>query len=199
MVNDISFTKATSPEEELQVYSVLEHIVSHLQSPTVLENELFLDNMEQETRFVNFKNNIIAELTKIIRAKIKTEPKTFKTDSLKELSDSLTWCKNETNVLKEECKSKDMIIAELSKTIENLTNKKPEVILRDIQTNSNQPTKEPPLWEIMPISELSSNSDGTQEEVTESSNFKQTKINLKQQLEQVRLQKKLEYNNYQSQ
>ena len=84
MVNDISFTKATSSEEELQVYSVLEHIVSHLQSPTILENELFLDNMEQETRFVNFKNNIITELTKIIRVKIKTELKTFKTDSLKE-------------------------------------------------------------------------------------------------------------------
>ena len=84
MVNDISFTKATSPEEELQVYSVLEHIVSHLQSPTILANELFLDNMEQETRFVNFKNNIITELTKIIRVKIKTELKTFKTDSLKE-------------------------------------------------------------------------------------------------------------------
>ena len=49
------------------------------------------------------------------------------------------------------------------------------------------------------MSELSSNSDGIQEEVTEYSNFKQPKINLKQQLEQVRLQKKLEYNNYQNQ
>ena len=88
-----------------------------------------------------------------------------------------------------------MIIAKLSKIIENLTNKKPEVISRDVQTNSNQPNKEPPLWEIMSMSELSSNSDRTQEEVTESSNFKQPKINLKQQLEQ----KKLEYNNYQSQ
>ena len=47
------------------------------------------------------------------------------------------------------------------------------------------------------MSELSSNSDGIQEEVTESSNFKQSKINLRQQLEEVRLQKKLEYNNYQ--
>ena len=197
MVNDISFTEATSREKELQVYSVSEHIVSHLQSPTVLENQLFLDNMKKEARFVNFKNNIIAELTEIISEKIKTELKKFKTDSLKKLSESLSWHKNETNVLKEECKSKDMIIAKLSKTIENLTNKKPEVISRDVQTNSNQPTKEPPLWEIM--SESSSNSDGTQEEVTESSNFKQLKINLKQQLEQVRLQKKLEYNNYQSQ
>ena len=100
----------------------------------------------------------------------------------------MTWYKNEINVLKEECKSKDMIMAKLSKTIENLTNKKPEVISRDVQTNSNQPTKEPPLWDIM--SELSSNSDGTQEEVTKSSNFEQQKIDLKQQLEQVRLKRR---------
>ena len=153
--------------------------------------------MEKEARFVNFKNNIISELTKVISEKIKTELKTFKTDLLKELSESLTWYKNETNVLKEECKSKDMIIAKLSKTIEHLTNKKPEVISRDIQRNSNQPTKEPPLWDIM--SELSSNSNRIQEEVTESSNSKQPTINLKQQLEQVRLQKNLEFNNYQSQ
>ena len=180
MVNDFSFTEATSPEEELQIYSVSEHIVSHLQSPTVLENELFLDNMEKEARFVNFKNNIISDVTKIISEKIKTELQTFKTDSLRELSESLTWYKNETNVLKEECKSKDMIIAKLSKTIENLTNKKPQVISRDVQTNSNPPAKEPPLWDIMP--ELSSNSDGIQEEVVESSNTKQSKLNLKQQL-----------------
>ena len=70
--------------------------------------------MRKEGRFVNFKNNIIAKLTKIISEKIKIELKTFKTDSLKELSESLTWYKNETNVLKEECKSKDMIIAKLS-------------------------------------------------------------------------------------
>ena len=63
--------------------------------------------------------------------------------------------------------------------------------------SGNQPTKEPILWDIM--SELSSNSDGIQKEVTESSNVKEPKINLKQQLEQVRLQKKLEHNNYQSQ
>ena len=39
MVNDFSFTKVTSPEDELQVYSV---------SPTVLESKVFLDNMEKK-------------------------------------------------------------------------------------------------------------------------------------------------------
>ena len=48
MVNDFTFTKVTLPEDELQTYSVLEHIVSHLQAPTVLENEFFLDNLEKE-------------------------------------------------------------------------------------------------------------------------------------------------------
>ena len=66
MVNDFSFTEVTSPEDELQVYSVSEHTASHLQLPTVLENELFLDNMEKEAKFVNFKNNIISDLTKLI-------------------------------------------------------------------------------------------------------------------------------------
>ena len=66
-----------------------------------------------------------------------------------------------------------MIIDKPSKVIENLANKKPKGISRDVQTNSNQPTKKPPLWEIM--SELSSNTDGIQEEVTESSNFQQPK------------------------
>ena len=49
------------------------------------------------------------------------------------------------------------------------------------------------------MSELSSNSDGIQEEVAESSNTKQSKINLKQQLGPVRLQKNIEFNKYQSQ
>ena len=121
MVNDFSFTEVTWPEDELQVYSVPEHILSHLQSPTVLENELFLDNIEKEAKFVNFKNNIISDLTKIISEKIKTELKAFKIESSKHLSESLTWYKNETNILKEERKSKDMIKAKLSKRIENLT------------------------------------------------------------------------------
>ena len=85
--------------------------------PTVLENELFLDNMEKEAKFVNFKNNIISDLTKIISEKIKTELKTFKIESLKQLSEYLTWYKNETNVLKEEFKSKDMIIAKISEQL----------------------------------------------------------------------------------
>ena len=54
---------------------------------------------------------------------------------------------------------------------------------RDVQTNSNPATKEPPLRNIMP--ELSSNSDGIQKEVPESSNNNQSKINLKQALEQL--------------
>ena len=50
MVNDFSFTEVTSPEDELQVYSLSEHIVSHTQSLIVLENELFLDNMGKKSK-----------------------------------------------------------------------------------------------------------------------------------------------------
>ena len=84
--------------------------------------------MEKKAIFVN----LISDLTKIISEKIKTELKTFKIESLKQLSESLTWYKNEANVLKEECKSKDMIISKLPKTTEKLTNKKPKVISRDV-------------------------------------------------------------------
>ena len=64
-----------------RVYSVSEHIASHLQLPAVLENELFLHNMVNEAKLVNFKNNVISDLTKSISEKIKAELKTFKTES----------------------------------------------------------------------------------------------------------------------
>ena len=85
----------------------------------------------------------------------------------KHLSESSTWYKKQTNVLKEECKSKDIIIAKLSKAVENLGSKKTHVISHDVQRNSNPPNKDPPLWDIM--SKLSSDSDGIHEEVAESS------------------------------
>ena len=88
--------------------------------------------MEKEAKFVNLKSNIISDLTKIISEKLKTELKIFKIGLSKHLSESLTWYKKQTNVLKKECKSKDMVIAKLSKTIENLTNKKPQVRSRDV-------------------------------------------------------------------
>ena len=55
---------------------------------------------------------------------IKTELKIFRTELSKHLSESLTWYKKQTNVVKE-FKARDMIIAKLSETIENLTNKNP--------------------------------------------------------------------------
>ena len=84
--------------------------------------------MEKEANFVNFKNNTISNLTKIINEKIKTELKTFKIALSHHSSESLTWYKKQTNVLKEVGKSNDMIIAKLSKTIENLADKKTQVI-----------------------------------------------------------------------
>ena len=74
MVNDFSFTEVPSldpspvpsPEYKLQASSynplafpVSKHIVVHLQSPTVLKSELFLDNIEKEKKIVTIKNNII--------------------------------------------------------------------------------------------------------------------------------------------
>ena len=58
--------------------------------------------MEKQAKFVNFKNNMISDQTKIISKKIKTELKTFKIESPKHVSESLTWYKKQTNALKEE-------------------------------------------------------------------------------------------------
>ena len=49
------------------------------------------------------------------------------------------------------------------------------------------------------MSEQSSDSDRIQEEVTKYWKAKQSKINIEQQLEEVRQQKKLAFNEYQSQ
>ena len=43
---------------------VSEHIVSYLQSPTILENELFLDNMYKEADFSNFFLKNVSDLKK---------------------------------------------------------------------------------------------------------------------------------------
>ena len=125
MVNDFSFTEATSPEDELLSFWVfiLSVICSRWQYLKTSYCLIVWKKKQNFKKFRKFKNNIISDLTKIINEKIKTELKTFKTESLKELSESLTWHRNETKALREEGKSKYMIIARLSKTIENLTNK----------------------------------------------------------------------------
>ena len=58
--------------------------------------------MEKQAKFVNFKNNMISDQSKIISKKIKTELKIFKIESPKHVSESLTWYKKQTNALKEE-------------------------------------------------------------------------------------------------
>ena len=70
------------------------------------------------------------------------------------MSEFLTSRKEQKN---NECKSKDMIIAKLSRTIENVTSKKIQVMSSDVKANSNPHAKESPLWDIM--SELSSGLD----------------------------------------
>ena len=109
---------------------------------------LLITKKKKNVFFVNFKSNIISDLKKIISKKIKLELKAFKLESSKHLSESLILYKKQTNVRKE-CKSKDMIIAKLSRIIKNVTSKKTEVRSWNVQTNSNSSAKEPSLWHIM--------------------------------------------------
>lgn len=63
MVNEFSFTEVSSPDlspvpspkEKMPSYNPLdspvsEHLVSHLQSTVVLENDLFLGNIEKKSK-----------------------------------------------------------------------------------------------------------------------------------------------------
>ena len=63
-----------SPTEKLQassynplVSSVSEHLVSHLELLTLLENEVFIDIAVKEVHFANFKNNIISSVVSCLR------------------------------------------------------------------------------------------------------------------------------------
>ena len=68
----------------------------------MLENELFIHNMVKEANFVNFKNNIISILKKIINKKTKAELKNVTIESTKHLLESLTWYKElKITILKE--------------------------------------------------------------------------------------------------
>ena len=64
-----------------------------------------------------------------------------------------------------------MVIAKLSRTIENLTSKITQVISRHVQTKSNRLASESLLLDIM--SELSPDSEGIQQEVAEFTNTNQ--------------------------
>ena len=160
----------------------------------LLENELVLDNMEKEANFVNFKIKIISDLIKIINEKIKTELKTFKIESLKHQNHWLG-TKNQTNLLKDECKLNCMIIAKLSRTVESLTRKKIQVIWQDVKMNSNPPPKEPDKHGVSAIVWFRWNSRRSGRILKHPA----VKINLKQQPEQVWLLKRLTFIKYQSQ
>ena len=68
----------------------------------MLENDLFIHNMVKEANFVNFKNNIISILKKIINKKTKAELKSVTIESTKHLLESLTWYKElKITILKE--------------------------------------------------------------------------------------------------
>ena len=96
MVTEYSFNEVPSPVpspyENLQAsnyivpwFSQLQNILSHIYNRRRTWTRIFLDNIEKEANFLNFN------LTKIINKKIKL--KTFKIDSSKRFSESLTWYK----------------------------------------------------------------------------------------------------------
>ena len=85
----------------------------------------------------------------------------------------MTWYKKISKHPEVEFKSKDIIIAKISRITENLQRKKTQEVQQDVQMNSYLPSKKPTLWNI--ISELTYDLDGIQEKMTDSSKTKQSK------------------------
>ena len=90
----------------------------------MIENELFLDTMLKKAHYTTFTKEIIIELQKAVEGIFNFELQKFKAKSEKTLSDSHALYQEQTESLKEGCRTKDIMISKLLKTIENLSSKK---------------------------------------------------------------------------
>ena len=171
-------------------------------SPSIIENELFLDAILKKAHYTTFKKEIIIELQKTVQGIFNLELEQFKTKSEKTLSDSHALYQEQIQSLKEACRTKDLMISKLLKTIENLSSNKNYNNCNTTTTNNsyNNDSKTPisknthlvpPQWNI-----LSTTSD-----TTTSDNGKSIKvissISIEEQLCEVRLQKDVQFKEYQ--
>ena len=172
-------------------------------SPSILENELFLDTMVKKVHYTTFKKEIIIELQKTVEGIFNLELEQFKAKSEKTLSDSHALYQEQMQSLKEVCRTKDIIISKLLETIKYLSSNKNYNNCNTTTTNNNcnndseTPISKnthlaPPQWDI-----LSTTSDTT----TASDNGKSinviSSISIEEQLHEVRLQKDAQFKEYQ--
>ena len=171
-------------------------------SSSILENELFLDTMLKKAHYTTFKNEITTELQKTVEGILKSELEQFKVKSEKTLSDSLIVYQEQIQSLKEACRTKDMI-SKILETIENLNSNKKYNHCNTTTTNNGydndseiQRSKNthlaPPQWD-----KLSTNSDTTATSDNGRSIHVIPRISIEEQLREVRLQKGVQFKEYQ--
>ena len=172
-------------------------------SPSILENELFLDTMLKKAHYTTFKNEIITELEKTVERIFKSELEQFKVKSEKTLSDSHIVYQEQIQSLKEVCRTKDIMISKLLETIENLNSNKKYNHCNTTTTNNGynngsviQRSKNthlaPPQWDV-----LSTTSDTTATSDNGRLIHVIPRISIEEQLREVRLQKGVQFKEYQ--
>ena len=171
--------------------------------PFIVESELFLDTMLKKAHYTTFKNEIITELQKTVEGIFKSELEQFKVKSEKALSDSHIVYQEQIQSLKEACRTKDIMISKLLETIENLNSNKNYNHCNTTTTNKGynndseiQRSKNthlpPPQWDI-----LSTSSDTTATSDNGRSIHVIPRISIEEQLREVRLQKGVQFKEYQ--
>ena len=173
-------------------------------SPSILENELFLETMLKKAQnYTTFKNKIITELQKTVEGIFKSELEQFKVKSEKTLSDSHIVYQEQIQSLKEACRTKDIMISKLLETIENLnSNKKYNHCNTTTRNNGYDNDSEIqrsknthlvlPQWDI-----LSTTSDTTATSDNGRSIHVIPRTSIEEQLREVRLQKGVQFKEYQ--
>ena len=159
--------------------------------------------MLKKAHYTTFKNEIIAELLKTVEGIFKSELEQFKVKSEKILSDSHIVCQEQIQSLKEACRTKDIMISKLLETIENLNSNKKYNHCNTTTTNNGydndseiQRSKNthpaPPQLDI-----LSTTSDTTATSDNGRSIHVIPRISIEEQLREERLQKGIQFKEYQ--
>ena len=159
---------------------------------------------QKKAHYTTFKNEIITELQKTVEGIFKSGLEQFKVKSEKTLSDSHIVYQEQIQSLTEACRTKDIMISKLLETIENLNSNKKYNHCNTTTTNNGydndseiQRSKNthlvPPQWDI-----LSTTSDTTATSDNGRSIHVIPRISIKEQLREVRLQKGVQFKEYQT-
>ena len=157
--------------------------------------------MLKKAHYKTFKKEIIIELQKTVEGIFNLELEQFKAKSEKTLSDSHALYQEQIQSLKEARRTKDIMISKLLETIENLSSNKNYNNCNTTTTNnscnndSETPRSKnthlaPPQWDILSVTSTTTSDNGKSINIIPS-------ISIEEQLREVRLQKDVQFKEYQ--